>query len=404
MRICRRRLRCYVHPAAVILAGVLLLPSGVRAQRDVPELSSLKPTGSPAFVLFGLAPSEIERPGSPADFGLMLASLARDLADVPQDFAAELAPYWIGSHEKLTWAEDVDRNVIQSVLRTLAVSTATAAIGTDDAPVSGLSFGTRVQVLSGTLSQESQDTLRALEASLAAESALLQRLMSPRLAALDAVLAARLQEAAALGTPEMRQASTAAAIAMHESAKRELVADVTASSAFQDSIAEGRKRFENIVLERTGPTLEISAAGGWAFPNATWERGTFDRLGVWATLAWPASTANSDGPRLTPLVLVRYLAQVSDTMPDYLDIGGRLILSDDRYGISAEVVLRDPRGAVTGDDDRLYRVAGVLEYQMQSNAWAIVAFGRDHDSTRQGSLIARLGLRFQFAGQRYDEP
>ncbi|MGH7466101.1 MAG: hypothetical protein ACREK1_13045, partial [Longimicrobiales bacterium] len=323
---------------------------------------------------------------------------------VPQDFAAEVAPYWISSHTELTWVDDVDRNVVQSVLRTLAVSAATAAIGTDDAPVSGLSIGTRVQLLSGTLSRESQDTLRALEASLAAEGALLQRFMAARLAALDAVLAARLREAAAVSTPELRQAATAAAVALHEDAKRELVDDVTASQVFQDSIAEGRQRFENIVLERTGPRLEISAAGGWAFPNAVWDQGRFDRLGLWASLSWTAGTASSDGPRLTPIALLRYVVQTSDTLPDHLDIGARLILSDDRYGISAELVLRDPRGDGTGDDDSLYRLAGVLEYQLRSNAWAIVAFGRDHDSTREGSLIAQLGLRFQFAGQRYDEP
>jgi len=387
-----------------VLLLVLCSATELHAQGDPPALSSLRPVGSPALVLFGVAPSDIERPTSPADFGVLLLSRARELTTVPQDFAAEMAPYWLRPRRTLTWQDDVSRTVLESALRTLAVSVGTAALGTEDAPVSGLAGGLRFQLLSGTLSRESQDTLRALESALAAEGALLQRMMAPRQAALDSLLLARLQEAGALTDSTQRQAARVAALALHESARRELLDDVLESDAFQDSTAAGRRRFDNIVLERVGPKLEVSAAAGWAFPGAVWEQGRLNRWGIWAGFSWESGVAMTRGPRFTPLVLVRWIAQPGDGEPDYLDIGGRLIMSDDRYGVSAEFVLRDPRGDVAGDDDSLYRVTGMIEYQLRSDSWAMLTFGRDHDSTREGSLIAQLGLRVQFADDRYRKP
>ena len=52
----------------------------------------------------------------------------------------------------------------------------------------------------------------------------------------------------------------------------------------------------------------------------------------------------------------------------------------------------------------LYRVAGVLEYQLWKDSWAIATFGRDHNTSLEGSLIAQLGLRLQFADERYKAP
>ncbi|MEX2283836.1 MAG: hypothetical protein WEE89_15230 [Gemmatimonadota bacterium] len=394
-----RRATAAVSPLGfMVLLVQVAVPAATEAQGKVPELSALKPTAAPAFMLLGVSPTSIERPSSPADFGLMLVNRTERLSTIPEEFAVELSPFWLRRHPDLTWRADTARTIEQSIIRTLTWSAATAEIGNELAPQTGVAVGGRFMMLSGQLTRASKETLIALEQSLAAEGGLKNRMAAARLKILDDSLRVRLQAAQQLSDAQ-RQTAIAAAVQMHSVAAAALDAQILADPAYQDSIAEGRKRFENIALEREGPMLEIAAAAGWAFDNRIWDQGGFERWGVWSSLSWARSTAMPDGAKLTPVVLLRYTANRSDAQPDYLDAGARLILHDDRYAVSFETVLSSPTGE--GVAERLYRVAGVLEYQLRKDAWAIATFGRDHNTTTEGSLIAQLGLRLQFAGERY---
>ncbi len=387
------------HARRPVATAALLLAIGsqVPAQGKLPELSSLKPSTAPAFVLLGASPSAIERPTTPADFALMLANRAEQFSTVPKEFATEVAPYWMGSRPQLSWTADTARTIGQSIARTFTFSAANASIGTKTLPRTGLAAGARMMLLSGRLSETSKQTLRNLEASLAEEGAIFNRMRAAPLQEIDDSLTARLRAAQQLD-PAQRAEAMARALERKKAETDALTAKVLASPAFLDSIAEGRKRFTNVALNREGPMLELAGAAGWGFDNAVWRTGKFDRWGAWATFTWARGTAHDDGAKIAPILVARFIANDSDTLPNFFDAGARLVVHDDRYGASLETVVRKPVGS---SGKTLYRVAGVLEYQLRKDSWAIATFGRDHNTSVEGSLIAQLGLRLQFADERY---
>src|SRR5262245_48965264 len=170
---------------AAFLVALFCLPSLLTAQARLPELSSLKPSSAPAFVLLGVSPTAVEMPGSPPDLALMLVNRTGGFTSLPSDFATEVAPYWLRSNPSLTWQSDTSRTVEQSFGRTFMVSAASAEIGSEDAPRTGVAIGSRFLLLSGRLSAASQDSLRELERSLSAESGIMNRFLQPRRRALD---------------------------------------------------------------------------------------------------------------------------------------------------------------------------------------------------------------------------
>jgi hypothetical protein len=391
-RVCVRAARVFT-----LLCWPALLP----AQARLPELSSLKPSDAPAFVLLGASPTAVERPGSPPDLALMLVNRTGGFTSLPSDFATEIAPYWLRARPSLTWQSDTSRTVEQSFSRTFMVSAASAEIGNEDAPRTGIAIGGRFLLLSGRLSAASQDSLRALERSLRAESGIMNRLLQPRRQALDNDMTRQLSSLDTVRDERVRRLAQSMISGQFEAAKRALIAQVEADPAFQDSIACVRERFENIALERVGPILEIAGAFGWGFPDHVFQRGHFDRWAVWGVFGWARSTALDDGAKLMPLAVLRYVSNAADASANYLDAGGRVILNDDRYGASLELVARQPMG-VSGARTQ-YRLAGVLEYQLREDIWAIAGFGRDHESANEGNLIAQLGVRVQFIDERFQK-
>src|SRR5882724_2241992 len=68
-------------------------------------LGDLKTPTTPAFVLIGTSPTVVERPTTPQDVALTVYNAVRTAGGLPRDFALEVAPYWLFSHPKLTYAD-----------------------------------------------------------------------------------------------------------------------------------------------------------------------------------------------------------------------------------------------------------------------------------------------------------
>src|SRR5262245_61828007 len=114
------------------LLTLVCWPAWLPAQARLPELTSLKPSDAPAFVLLGASPTAVERPGSPPDLALMLVNRTGGFTSLPSDFATEIAPYWLRARPALTWQADTSRTVEQSFSRTFMASAASAEIGSED--------------------------------------------------------------------------------------------------------------------------------------------------------------------------------------------------------------------------------------------------------------------------------
>ena len=382
---------------AATAALVLAAPRNAAAQGGLPDLNSLKPSASPAFVLLGVSPTDVVRPSSLPDVGLDVASASRSFTSLPQNYALEASPFWLRPRKALTWQADTARSVGQSLSRTLALSVATAQLGTADAPRTGVAGGFRTMLLSGHLSAATRDTLEQLARYLASEGALFERYAAPQRAVNDAWAAAELARIAAIADATDRQAQMQAFRVSNEARKTALVAAVTQNPAYQAEVEEGRRRFQDFALKRQGAMVEVAAGGAWGFADQVWQSGRLEKAGAWVTYGCQDCVL-AGATQVTPLVLVRYTRPGGGAL-DMLDAGGRLVMEGGRFDLSAEGVVRGFLG--TSAPKAQFRVAGIFDYQVNPALWLLASFGHDYQSTARGSLIAQLGLKFNFARQRY---
>lgn len=375
-----------------LCALLLLAPAALSAQQlQLPQIDRLRLSSAPAFVLLGVSPASVNRPATPTDLGLDLARRAPHFQSVPTDFALETSPYWLLGHPALTWRDDTARTVGQSLARTFSVSAATAELGDSAAPNAGLAFGIRVLPLSGHLSAVTRAQFDTLERALGRENELYFQRMAAERARLDSALTAALRSLRqTISDPATLAAAQEAVRAQYQSAKEQMEARIFADSSYQVELARQRARRGTVVPRRVGTMLELAAAGGWGFPGATWARGRFRSAAAWAALSY-------EGPKVTPILLVRFQSQ-GDTLPNLLDAGGRLVRDGERWGISFEGVVRRP---LLSGSTTLYRVAGMLEYEVIENTWVVGTFGRDYQTHVAGSALAQLGVKLNVNHERY---
>jgi hypothetical protein len=150
----------------LILVVTSLIESQARADGtappSTPELNSLTTPDSPAFVILGVSPTTIQRPTTPQAVATSLASaFSSNGQTLVPNYALEVAPYWIWSHPRTTFA-DVARNSFTTPLEWLTVSIATTSSGaqsststTSTAPATSstgapkAAFGVRTNLVNG---------------------------------------------------------------------------------------------------------------------------------------------------------------------------------------------------------------------------------------------------------------
>ena len=385
--------------AALVLGALLALPLTVRPVRaqEAPEFETLRPSTAPAFILLDLSPSAVERPTTPADLALSFVNRTNHLTQLPENFAVEVSPHWLRSHPRLSWRSDVTRSFEESIRRTLTISAASASIGTDERPISGISIGARTLLMSGRISRASQDSLAKVERALSLYSQLVQTRSDALTAQLDAAFLAQLRATDTI--PEPRRLAVQQALTQaREQAKREVLDRALAAPEVAEERERLRKVTNGLAIAREGLTVELAVGGSWAAADQSWERAGFHRGGAWLAASWEQASIGSE-TAVTPIVVGRLLAG-GDTVPNVADAGLRLLLHNPRYSFSVEGVYRWALED-TEEERKLYRVAGIVEYQLFPNSWIIGTFGRDQTTPARGNLLAQLGFKTQFSRQRY---
>jgi hypothetical protein len=148
-----------------LTCAVLLLAAGPGfAQVQIDDLAA---PSSPAFVLLDVAPASVERPDTPKQLTLNLLNSIASASGFPDNYALEVAPYWLASHPTLTFDAYQNPGVWQSMAQTFAVSIATSPI--PGAPSgaeplgTNLGLGLRVSVYNGRASPAVERLVRELE-------------------------------------------------------------------------------------------------------------------------------------------------------------------------------------------------------------------------------------------------
>jgi hypothetical protein len=372
---------------ALGLSVALLLPATGWAQQDqsVPDFNSIRTPTSPAFVLLGVEPTSVARPNTPADFAASVLTGTQNLSSLPRDYALEVSPYWMVGHPTMRWTRDTTRTILESLARTFTVSVATAEIGTESSPLTGLALGTRASLLSGRTPAAQIARIEELEARLAADAARIDSLTKALNDSLDA--AQQLALAAAKTPEEMNRV-----LADFTAIRANLTRPILESAMTEEEDQAIQKEFEDIAGTREGLFIEVAGGAAWAAPNAVLDSAQTSSWGAWLTASYTL-------PRVSFVGVVRYQGLENAGTTDAIDFGGRMIYTRASYGLSVEYVGRHITSGTSRPD--LWRLAGVIDYRVSPAFWLTGSFGRNYSGTAPGSLMARIGLSLNLSAERY---
>ncbi len=286
---------------------------------------------------------------TPGAVGLTLLQSTNSLTEIPDDFAMEVAPYWLAPHLDKTWRDDIERTVGESLARTLSFSVATSQAGED---TTSLAVGIRASLLSGKSSPRFIERMENLEQYLGDISNAISEYM---------------QEHGEMPTDDD--------IA---DMKREL----------DEGRSQAEEQLQDIEYERIGWFWEVAAAGSVAFPGNTVSRHQNEG---WAT--WTTVSREWEGVSLLGVARFQNNERIADgTVGDF---GGRFVVKAPRFSASLELVMRSMEKRRPQS-----RTVAVLEYAVRNDAWLSFSVGEDYDNAQPNSLIARLGININFDRSR----
>src|SRR6187551_1174237 len=89
------------------------------------EFDRIRTPDSPAFVLLGVSPTDIQRPGTPMGLATALSGfVSGGDAALPENLSLEVAPYWLYGHLALTAAK-YEQGGLANLYRTFTLSLGT---------------------------------------------------------------------------------------------------------------------------------------------------------------------------------------------------------------------------------------------------------------------------------------
>jgi hypothetical protein len=341
-----------------VLLVCCAVASDAGAQSGPVAIDDLTAPTSPAFVLLDVAPAAVERPENPKSFGLNVLNRLVSANGLPQDYAMEVAPYWLKFHPTLTFAEYQNPTALQSIRQTFAVSVATsplegATAGADPAGTR-LGLGLRANIWNGRPNPTLEEGVAKLEEI---NGRILDILFKNPKANIDA---------------ERAEARTAAL------------------------------EIQALDSQRIGFFLTVAGGQIWEIPDGDTEKASAQRRGFWATPAYrilACNTAN-DGC-VASLDFIGVVRALKDPQKDAVwDYGARLLWRPSKaMYLSLETLQRNrnngPGAGAPATDTT--RTVGIVEYRIRQDLVVHGSFGRDFKKdTGVRPLVSIMGLNVGF--------
>ena len=389
-----------------------------------PTVKNTRTPDAPAFVLLGVSPTQVERPTQPSAVAVSLLTATAGADNlIPQNYAIQVAPYWLVGHPHLTSTEYFSPGIGQGLVDTLSLSFISSRVSTtpgQKADANQIGIGVRTSIVVG----HGSPALHKQEAKLAAlqyENNVLTGLLIPYLQTetppADAdVGGAKLSDlinkvhqafSVASGTPQEMQQYAAAEKQLvdrlnalwadsHRNTSTQRLRD-GANALAADVETQLSKVVNSIQIaddDRRGFSMSLAGASAWLIPDDTSAERKLTKWGLWATPSYR--------PDEVPIEVIG-VARVShrpdaggDTM---IDVGGRITNQVGRFNWSFEYVGRVDR--VSGvDNTTSERAAAVVDIRVRDDMYVTVNYGKDFaDPARgqtKGGILTTLGLSFDF--------
>jgi hypothetical protein len=383
------------------------------AQSPALELDEFRLSSPPAMNLLGISPSSVTRPNTPRALITSLVSATGSSGIVPDGYALESAPYWLGRHPTLTLDEYYDASLADRLRYFTAISVATdRAKATDDVPEpdARVSIAARTLLFNGhpspalratsTAMRKSQldyitayrqweklkphaDSLSTYRNRLAAEedrlSSLVTRvLVGPATELRDSTLRTL-----------ARRDSARSGVAAAEKANAQLTTIETRLDAIDEKLTSLAKKYSKEDAEADGFIVELAVGTRATFTEGKWGEAHSDGVGIWAT---PMYRMAKD--HLELIAVGRYLAHVAEYEDrNILDAGGALGFDAGKASLSAELTNRTVLSRDGKSQQNSARWAALFNYPLPAKLHLVAAFGTDFrkpDGTHP--VIATLGL------------
>jgi hypothetical protein len=344
----------------------------------VSDFDKLKTPDSPAFVILGISPTEIQHPTTPKAVAVALGSFVTESEiTIPKNYAFEVAPYWLFSHPDLDARHYRDDRVAR-LYRSLSISIGTAQANRTTFDVDGASIahidsdvglGVRTLLFQSGASEDDECTRQAnaYGVEMSAHVALTAREQQD------------IQHIHAFGTPEyneaVAEAQRAKAVKVQESAAKTFAAQpkCVASAASAQGLSIGIAGAVDAHVVDSRPTKNNTSFAG----SALWLNVSYDR------------------DALAAVAMVRYASH--DTMMGaqrVVDGGLRAIYKAKNFAASTEGLSHYRFSSASSDWN--FKVDVAIEYELGMDTWISVTFGKDFTFTpgEQGSLFSLANIKW----------
>lgn len=343
--------------------------------KDPCVIGALKTPTSPAFMIIGVSPTQVERPTSPQDVAATVFDLTSTAGGVPRNLALEIAPYWFKLHPHLTYDQYVRPSLLRQVAFHASVSVATAPVSVED-DATDLSIGLRSHVFIET-SSAAQAEVKEAEAVLGKG----QEARNQYRRCMDE------------NPNDAPKCFTDLQKVFHDLGPSD---DALEQSSL--ALSHAAETLQDALDAREGIVLSFAAATSGRTPNHRTVRWDQPRRAA----AWLTGGLELPDKKLTLLAVVRYTHVNHAGALDLLDTGARAVWEAPRLALSAEYMGRWVLAKPSGNSfDSSHRATATVEIPVTRSIWVSVTAGQDAATeTRPTSLITLLGLSFQASRER----
>ena len=333
---------------------VLAVSSTAQAQAPPPRVSDLKAPTSPAFVLLDVTPAAVERPQSPKAFAVnLLGNLSA--SGLPENYALEVAPYWMRSHSDLTFEQYQAAKGLQGLIQTFSISVATVPLKTSpsaDSTGTRLGLGLRANFLNGK--------------------------QNPRLA----------------GILKKLEAVNMQILDLFEKGGSD--ADLAKLRAQAKTIALS---IQDLDTQRVGFILSFAAGQTWSFAADDFELKERGKFGAWLTPTYRVlmCSETDDKSCSTTLDFIGVVRAMGEPDQDTKwDFGGRFVWQPNKeFDVSVEIVRRNH--ASDADRNSTNRTAGIISYRIREDLAIYGTFGKDFKTADdKRPLVSIVGMNIGF--------
>ncbi len=384
------------------------------AQDPTPAFESLKLNSSPAFVMLGVEPENLQRPSSPKQF---IAGIQNAIVNdkLKPNVAIEATPYYWKNpvkdpqrfdHQKyLVGKKDVWRTIAETFSLSLGTSESdTVVFGKLDAGTAA-GTGIRFTIVDGKPARPNLVKLASWN-KLLYRRAILQSIADKMATADDgvskeAIIRESISEAEKnTGQKGLYHIATAADINEATLAIRmDLINKMTlADTEFKkevESLLEQANAQEKAILSelnkekvpfaKNGFILEFAAGSAFVFQNNKWSGFEHAKTGIWLTPSYRWQV-NKDGQTISLLDLIGVVRLSFNNQKDsvdvanYFDAGIKLQYTHNRLSIAAEGVYRHASELPDGARKKYtYRLVSSLDYKITETITFKFSFGTNFD-------------------------